>query len=119
MSCTFRPARRPSPYWDKVRVPGSYNYRSDATADDYLAKAGGYTQMADEGETFVVLPDGSAEKLDRSWLPLGSRHLPPGSVIMVPRDLSPLDFQQVLEDSEAIFEHLAVAGAALAVITAK
>lgn len=103
----------------EVLQPGSYTHRQNLTPNDYLAKAGGYSAYADGSLTYIILPDGSAEKLDQSWLPFNSRSLPPGSVIVVPRDIAPFDWTDILLDSTQIFSQLAIAGASLAVISGK
>lgn len=101
----------------EVLQPGSYTYRQSMTPDDYLGKAGGYTAFADSSLTYVILPDGSAEKLEKSWLPFDSRNLPPGSVIVVPRDIAPFLWSDFAVNASQIFSQLAVAGASLAVIS--
>jgi protein involved in polysaccharide export with SLBB domain len=101
----------------EVMQPGSYAYQPNATLDDYLRKAGGYAQYANEGMTFVVLPDGSAHKLDRSWLRFSVDKLPPGSSIVVPRDLTPIDTRQIVLDVTSIMSSLAVSLASLVVIS--
>lgn len=101
----------------EVLQPGSYTYRRSMTPDDYLGKAGGYTAFADSSLTYVILPDGSAEKLEKSWLPFDSRSLPPGSVIVVPRDIAPFLWTDFAISASQVFSQLAVAGASLAVIS--
>jgi hypothetical protein len=66
--------------------------------------------------TFVVMPDGSARKIQSSWLSFDSQSLPPGSTIVVPRDVTPLDTRQVILDISSIFSQLAVSAASLAVL---
>jgi protein involved in polysaccharide export with SLBB domain len=101
----------------EVLQPGSFVYKSSLSPEDYLAKAGGATAYADESLTFIVLPDGSAVKLDRPWLPYGSQSVPTGSTIVVPRDIAPLQWSDVVSNATQIFSQLAVAGASLAVIS--
>lgn len=101
----------------EVLQPGSFVYKSNLAPEDYLAKAGGATAYADESLTFVVLPDGSAVKLDRAWLPFASQRVPAGSTIVVPRDIAPLQWSDVISNATQIFSQLAVAGASLAVIS--
>lgn len=101
----------------EVLQPGSFVYKPNMSAEDYLAKAGGGTAYADESLTFIVLPDGSAVKLDRPWLPFDSQRVPPGSTIVVPRDIAPLLWSDVISNATQIFSQLAVAGASLAVIS--
>lgn len=101
----------------EVMQPGSYAYQPGAKLEDYLRKAGGYAQFADEGLTFVVMPDGTARKLDRSWLNFSSEKLPPGSSIVVPRDMTPIDTRQMILDITGVLGSLAVSLASLAVIS--
>lgn len=101
----------------EVLQPGSFVYKPKFSGEDYLAKAGGATAYADDSLTFIVLPDGSAVKLDRPWLPFDSQRVPPGSTIVVPRDIAPLLWSDVVTNATQIFSQLAVAGASLAVIS--
>jgi protein involved in polysaccharide export with SLBB domain len=101
----------------EVMQPGTYGYQAGATLEDYIRKAGGYAQFADDGLTFVVMPDGTARKLDRSWLHFTVDKLPPGSAIVVPRDLTPIDTRQIILDVTGIMSSLAVSLASLAVIS--
>jgi protein involved in polysaccharide export with SLBB domain len=101
----------------EVMQPGSYSYQPGLTVDDYVRRAGGYAQFSNEGLTFIVQPDGSARKVETSWLGFGdSSTLPPGSSIVVPRDLAPLTARQILLDVSGIFSSFAVTAASLAVL---
>jgi hypothetical protein len=97
--------------------PGSYQFQANMKAQDYIKRAGGFGQFADDDMTFVILPDGTARRLDESWLTFSSESIPPGSAVVVPRDLSPTDLRQILLDTTGIFSQLAVAAASLAVIS--
>jgi len=101
----------------QVLQPGSFPYEKPGTVQDYLDAAGGYAQYADESTTFVVLPDGKAEKIEASWFNIGNRPIPPGSTIVVPRDLAPYDTRQLVLDVTQIFSQLAVVAASLAVLS--
>jgi polysaccharide export outer membrane protein len=101
----------------EVLQPGSFVYHPRFSADNYLSKAGGTTAYADESLTFIVLPDGSAVKLDRPWLPFDSQRVPPGSAIVVPRDIAPLQWSDIISNATQVFSQMAVAGASLAVIS--
>lgn len=101
----------------EVMQPGSYSYQPGMSVRDYVRRAGGYAQFSDEGMTFVVQPDGSARRIETSWLgydDVGA--LPPGSSIVVPRDLAPLTSRQIILDVTGIFSSLAVTLASLAVL---
>lgn len=100
----------------EVMQPGSYTYQRGMKVEDYIKQAGGYAQYSDEDLTFVVLPDGSARKVETSWLNFDAKTLPPGSSIVVPRDLAPLTARQLLLDVTGIFSSFAVTAASLAVL---
>jgi len=100
----------------EVMQPGSYTYQRGMKVKDYIKQAGGYAQYSDEDLTFLVLPDGSARKIETSWLNFDATTLPPGSSIVVPRDLAPLTARQLLLDVTGIFSSFAVTAASLAVL---
>ncbi len=101
----------------QVLQPGSYPYRPGETVGDYIGHAGGYATTADESQTFIVLPDGSARRIQHSWLGFSVDNLPPGSTIVVPRDVTPLDLRQTIIDVSQIFSQFAVAIASVAVLS--
>ena len=100
----------------EVMQPGSYSYQPGMQVADYINKAGGYAQFANDDMTFVVMPDGTARRLDTSWLRFDATALPPGSTIVVPRDLAPLFARQVVLDVTGILSSMAVTIASLAVL---
>jgi len=100
----------------EVMQPGSYSYQAGMTVGDYIKRAGGYAQFSNNDLTFIVQPDGSAKRLETSWLGFDSTTLPPGSTIVVPRDLAPLSSRQIVLDVTGIMSSLAVTIASLAVL---
>jgi len=100
----------------EVMQPGSYSYQPGMSVGDYIKKAGGYAQFSNDDMTFIVQPDGSARRLESSWLGFDSTTLPPGSTIVVPRDLAPLYTRQIVLDVTGIMSSLAVTIASLAVL---
>jgi protein involved in polysaccharide export with SLBB domain len=101
----------------EVLQPGSVPFSSDMSASDYVDRAGGYSQFAAKSETILVLPDGSARRVESSWLDLGGDEVPPGSTIYVSRDISGIDLHQIIIDTTQIFSQLATSAAALAVLS--
>jgi protein involved in polysaccharide export with SLBB domain len=101
----------------EVLQPGAFPFSSKMDAKDYIARAGGYGQLADSSMTFIVFPDGTARQLDSSWFNLDNPNIPPGSTIVVPRDASILATRQIILDITSIFRDLAVGAASLAVIS--
>jgi polysaccharide export outer membrane protein len=100
----------------QVMQPGSFPYRSGMTLEDYIEQAGGYAATSDESLTFIVLPDGSARRIQKSWLSFDAQSLPPGSTIVVPRDVTPLNTRQLILDVSSIFSQFAVSIASMAVL---
>ncbi len=101
----------------EVLGPGSFLFRSTLGYDDYIHMAGGYTRNADDGLAFIILPDGSSVPTSDGWLTFGrGGHIPPGSTIVVPRDLRPFDWGDFLKDATDVFSKLAISAASLAVL---
>jgi protein involved in polysaccharide export with SLBB domain len=101
----------------EVMQPGSYTFSSNAGAKDYIELAGGYSQFADDDMTFVVLPDGSAKRVDPSWVHFDTQRIPPGSAVVIPRDVDPVDVRLLVTQLTQIFSQLAVSAASIAVIS--
>lgn len=95
----------------------SFPSEPNMSVQDYVDRAGGYSRFADDSLTFVVLPDGTARQVEKSWFKLGRDSIPPGSTIVVPKDINPFDFRQLLVDSSQILGQLAIAAASLAVLS--
>jgi protein involved in polysaccharide export with SLBB domain len=100
----------------EVLNPGSLQYRAGMSVQDYIDLAGGTTQTAEDDRTFVIRPDGSAMPARSNWLSFSDVSVPPGSTIVVPRDLRPFEWTTFLRDTSQIFSQLAIAAASLSVI---
>jgi protein involved in polysaccharide export with SLBB domain len=102
----------------EVLNPGAFQYRRGLPYSDYVKMAGGAMQSADDGRTFVVFPDGSSAPIDSGWLSFGgNEEVPPGSTIVVPRDLRPFNWSEFLKDATQIVSQLAITAASLSVIS--
>lgn len=99
-----------------VLNPGSYQFRPGQDASDYVEMAGGLGRFADKGRMFVILPDGTSKPLSASFWSTKSFEIPPGSVIVVPRDLTPFDLGQFAVDFTQVLGQLAVTAASVSVI---
>jgi hypothetical protein len=85
--------------------------------NDYLGLAGGITRTADDGSTFIILPDGSARPATSDFFDFfGNDPIPPGSTIVVPPDPAPFNTMVFLQNMSQIISQVAIAGASLAVI---
>ncbi len=101
----------------QVLQPGNYPYIPNESISSYISKAGGFASSADDSQTFLVFPDGSARLWERSWFRYGATDIPPGTAIVVPRDVTPLDLRQTIVDLTQILSQLAVSIASVAVIS--
>jgi len=100
----------------EVLNPGSEEFIAGLDVRDYLRKAGGYTQNADPDHVFVIYPNGAAQPVRQAFWNFTPLKIPPGSTIIVPRDLSPYDAIGLTTAISQIVGQLAITGASLAVI---
>jgi protein involved in polysaccharide export with SLBB domain len=101
----------------EVLQPGNFVYQRGASLEDYIEQAGGYAATADNSLTYIVMPNGEARRVNKSWLSFDVADLPPGSSIVVPRDVTPLDLRQTIIDVSQIFSQFAVSIASIAVLS--
>ena len=101
----------------QVMQQGSFTFAPKKSPEDYVAEAGGEGEFADSCLTFLILPDGTARRVESSWLNLNRESVPPGSTIVVPRESTILDTRQILFDTLGVLQNLAVSAASLAVIS--
>jgi protein involved in polysaccharide export with SLBB domain len=102
----------------EVLNPGSFQYRPGMNLDDYVELAGGYSKVAEDDETFVILPDGSARTPSSGVLSFfGSDPIPPGSTIVIPPNPAPFNSIVFLTQISQIFGQVAIAAASLAAIS--
>jgi polysaccharide export outer membrane protein len=100
----------------EVMSPSGIQFQDGLSAAGYIDKAGGTTDVADDSHIFVIQPDGSAAQADgTSWLGDPPK-LAPGSVIVVPRNLRPFDWNVVLENVIQLTSQLAITAASISVI---
>jgi protein involved in polysaccharide export with SLBB domain len=95
----------------------SVQFHPGATPADYIEQAGGFAQTADRDSVFVILPNGKAEPVKVSFWDYTSVQVPPGSTVVVPKDVTTPDTLTLTKALADIFGQLALAGASLAVIS--
>ena len=100
----------------EVQSPSGLQFISGKTAEDYIREAGGPTRNADPGRAFLVLPDGRAQPLAISSWNHTVTAVPPGSILVVPRDPEPFDFLEFTRNIGGILSHLAITAASVSVI---
>ncbi|HBH26443.1 MAG TPA: polysaccharide biosynthesis/export family protein [Rhodospirillaceae bacterium] len=92
----------------EVLSPGFLPFRSGKSARDYIGEAAGTTYFADKARSFVLFPDGTAQRLHISAWDHSPILIPPGSTIVVPRDPRPFDFIATTRDLSQIIANLAI-----------
>ncbi|WP_247893892.1 SLBB domain-containing protein [Azospirillum endophyticum] len=101
----------------EVLHPTAAQFVSGKTAEDYLDEAGGTTRDADTGRSFLILPDGRARPLALSSWNHRVDVIPPGSILVVPRDPHPFDGLDATKAIGNILSQLAITAASVSVIT--
>ena len=100
-----------------VLNPGSVMFTSGLEAEEYIRRVGGLTPNADDGNAFVVLPNGEAIPLRLGAWSGEEVQIPPGSTIVVPRDPRPFDFLTLTRSITSLVSDLAISAASIAVIS--
>ena len=96
---------------------GALQFDASKTVSDYLSQAGGLQVTADDDRIYVVYPNGIAEPIRRSFWSKANITLTPGSTIVVPKNLAPLDGLTIAREVTSILSQMAVSVASLAIIT--
>lgn len=102
----------------QVLNPSNIPHDSGNDARDYVKRAGGLADAADDDRVFVVLPNGTAQHVSLSFWG-GGAEIPPGSTIVVPRDATPINPLVLTERVLGIFRDLAISAAAIVTITSR
>ena len=101
-----------------VLNPGALQFGRTKTARDYIQEAGGIQRSADDGRAFIVYPNGVAQPLKTSgWFRSAQAVVPPGSTIVVPKNIDPLYTLDIVKDVATIIGQFATSIAAIAVIS--
>lgn len=100
----------------EVLSPGAQQFMSGVTADEYIKMAGGMRDGAEASRAFVILPSGRAKPLSLSSWNFVETQIPPGSTIVVPRDVSPFNLWIAARDITQVLSQIAISAASLAVI---
>jgi protein involved in polysaccharide export with SLBB domain len=96
-----------------VNNPGALQFVPGKSAGAYVNEAGGILATADRKRIFMVLPNGTARPvaLDNRIQPP-----PPGSTIIVPKNIDPLYRLSVIRDVTTIISQLATSVATVAIL---
>ncbi len=99
-----------------VLNPGSVQFTPGKRISDYINRLGGFQASADDGRTFIVLPNGEARRQVSSIWNIEPIEVTPGSTIVVPPDPSPFDLLDFARGITPVLSNLAVTAAAISVI---
>lgn len=98
-----------------VSNPGALQFVAGKSAGNYLREAGGAMFTADSKRAFMVLPDGTAQPLRA----VSGQVPPPGTTIIVPKNVDPLYKLAVIRDVSTIIAQLASSVATIAVLATR
>ncbi len=102
-----------------VSNPGALQFIAGKTAIEYIGETGGTSKSADKRRIFLVLPDGTAQPL-RDLKKINDRILvPPGSTIVVPKDIDPLFTLDLIRDISGIFGTLIQSVATVSILATR
>lgn len=100
-----------------VNNPGALQFVAGKPANSYLREAGGSLSTADGKRVFMVLPNGTAQPVRMSgWGGGNGATPPPGTTIIVPKNIDPLYRLSVIRDVTTIIAQLATSVATVAVL---
>jgi polysaccharide biosynthesis/export protein len=99
-----------------VSNPGAVQFQPGKSVSEYVSEVGGTQSTADDGRVFLVLPNGSAQPVRSSFWRRSNVVVPPGSTIIVPKNLQPLRTLGIVRDVATIFGQLATAVASVAIL---
>ncbi len=101
----------------EVLHPGAQRFEDGLAAGDYIRNSGGFTANADDSRIYMILPSGQAKPIKSSFWNFSRENVPPGTTVVVPRDLTPFNFWAITKDLTQILSQVALSAASLAVIS--
>ncbi|QMW23963.1 SLBB domain-containing protein [Sandaracinobacteroides saxicola] len=103
-----------------VNNPSALQYVNGKDAAAYLREAGGTLSTADKDRVFAVLPNGTALPVRSGrWSRSGGLALPPGTTIIVPKNIDPLYRLDVIRDITTIIASLATSIGTVAILATR
>lgn len=99
-----------------VANPGALQFIAGKSSRDYLKEAGGLQATAEADRAFLVLPNGTAQPLRSSGWARRAAVVPPGSTIIVPKEIDPGKTLDIVSSVATIFGQFATAIASIAIL---
>ena len=100
-----------------VLNPVTVPYDPSFTTRDYIRKAGGFKEFAEESKVYVILPTGAAVKPGNRFFALNQSNIMPGSSIIVPREARTLSGFALVEAISPVLANLSISLASISTIT--
>ena len=102
-----------------VSNPGALQFAIGKTVIDYIGETGGTSKTADRRRIFLVLPNGTAQPL-RDLKAINAKVVvPPGSTIIVPKDIDPLFTLDLIRDVSGILGGLVSSVATVGILATR
>ncbi len=99
-----------------VLNPNALQFIAGKPLKDYVAEAGGLQPSADKKHVFLVYPNGQARPLTSVDAMHSRIQLPPGSSVVVPKNVDPLAKLDLIRDIGTILSQFAVSAASIALL---
>ena len=103
-----------------VSNPGALQFVPNKALASYLQETGGLQATADRRRIFVVLPDGTATPVGKGgWSRTAGNVIPPGSTIIIPKNIDPLYKIDLIRDISTIVASLLTSVATVAILATR
>lgn len=100
-----------------VSNPGALQFVAGKSVGAYVSETGGTQSTADRKRIFVVLPNGTSQPVsNRGWGSSPNIVVPPGSTIIVPKNIDPLRNLDLARDITSIIGSLLTSVATIAIL---
>ncbi len=99
-----------------VLNPNALQFIAGKPLKDYVAEAGGLQPSADKKHVFLVYPNGQARPLTSVDAMHSRLQVPPGSSVVVPKNVDPLAKLDLIRDIGTILSQFAVSAASIALL---
>jgi protein involved in polysaccharide export with SLBB domain len=96
----------------------SFLFKSNLTIEDYINKAGGLTEKANEDNIYIIHSNGEAEKYENSYFFGDNIELNNGDTIIIPPKLDISSYREIAKDVSQILYQFAITAISLKTIGA-
>ena len=104
--------------YGEVMNPNSFIYSDEFSVNDYIEKAGGMTQRADDESIYMVMANGEAKKVELNALFLSNAEVHSGATIVIPMQVNKVSNILLWKEVSQIVYQLAITAASLSTVGA-